>query len=381
MASRKAFRNSVHALFLLAAPAALLGQSNPSPLNVKDFGAKGDGQTDDTRAIQAALEAQNESKGGGQATVYFNSVRTLFFPAGRYRVSEPLKVGAYSVLLGEQSILEQVSAGKDILQAMGYRNEFNGLAFLGGRRSIVMRTNNVDTCTPRVVRCQFYHTTGPAIEMEEPSNSTLLVIRDCLFIHCDQVLVNRCDKAVVQDCWISTSRNMKNRAVFENRGMLHLERVLGVPALNPDNDQRWIDNYGSVSCLATRFGGEDAGFCIVNNYAAYDHTYPVWPSFIHLDDCEVYALGNPKRKAAIYCSEIPNQIVVRGCHGLCDLPLLRVDEKINLDTYFDKAKERGFGNLKYYVEDSNVELGRQHQLLPPQMRRWQSGSQPQAPPP
>jgi hypothetical protein len=151
--------------------------------------------------------------------------------------------------------------------------------------------------------------------------------------------------------------------------MLHLDRMLGVPLVKSENDQRWIDNYGCVSCTSARFGGEGAGFCVVNNLATYDSTYPVWPSYIHLDNCEVYALGNPKRKAAIYCREIPNQIVVRGCHGWCDLPLLQVDEKVNLDTYFDRAQERGESLFKFFIEDSNVELQKAYQFLPPQMRR------------
>lgn len=41
--------------------------------NVRDFGAVGDGATDDTEAIQAAIDAA-EAAGGG----------TVYFPAGDY---------------------------------------------------------------------------------------------------------------------------------------------------------------------------------------------------------------------------------------------------------------------------------------------------------
>jgi hypothetical protein len=47
----------------------------PGMLNVRDFGSKGDGITDDTTAIRQAAEAANQQR------------RTLFFPAGRYIVS------------------------------------------------------------------------------------------------------------------------------------------------------------------------------------------------------------------------------------------------------------------------------------------------------
>lgn len=57
-----------------------------SYINVRDFGALGDGQNDDTRAIQAALEASREGS-------------VVFFPAGRYRI-RPLKIPSHITLLG-----------------------------------------------------------------------------------------------------------------------------------------------------------------------------------------------------------------------------------------------------------------------------------------
>ena len=50
-------------------------------LSVKDFGATGNGVTDDAAAIQAAITAS--SVGGG-------TVRTVFFPKGTYAISTPL---------------------------------------------------------------------------------------------------------------------------------------------------------------------------------------------------------------------------------------------------------------------------------------------------
>ncbi len=50
--------------------------------NVKAFGAKGNGQEDDWRALQQAIAFAYNKQGGG----------TLFFPPGLYRISAPLEV-------------------------------------------------------------------------------------------------------------------------------------------------------------------------------------------------------------------------------------------------------------------------------------------------
>ncbi|OFY66489.1 MAG: hypothetical protein A3H98_12255 [Bacteroidetes bacterium RIFCSPLOWO2_02_FULL_36_8] len=58
-------------------------------LNVKDFGAKGDGFTDDTYAIQAALDTG----------ILLN--RPVYIPAGTYITSSPLQVDSYQNIIGD----------------------------------------------------------------------------------------------------------------------------------------------------------------------------------------------------------------------------------------------------------------------------------------
>jgi hypothetical protein len=53
--------------------------------SVKDFGAKGDGVTDDTVAVQAALTAASAPNSGSTGSA------ELFFPSGRYLISKPLR--------------------------------------------------------------------------------------------------------------------------------------------------------------------------------------------------------------------------------------------------------------------------------------------------
>src|SRR5689334_10768205 len=60
------------------------GSNRPGKqLNVRDFGAVGDGSRDDTNSIQQALSQLSRSNGKA-------SSGSIFFPAGIFRVSRPL---------------------------------------------------------------------------------------------------------------------------------------------------------------------------------------------------------------------------------------------------------------------------------------------------
>ncbi|MBQ4575547.1 MAG: hypothetical protein IJA85_10210 [Clostridia bacterium] len=67
-----------------------------SAYNVKDFGAVGDGKTDDTNAIEAAIEAMLFGSKGG----------IIYFPAGNYRITRPgFKITNGMTILGETDVL------------------------------------------------------------------------------------------------------------------------------------------------------------------------------------------------------------------------------------------------------------------------------------
>jgi hypothetical protein len=56
--------------------------TSPGTINVKAFGAKGDGVTDDTAAIQAAISAANQTGPGGRL-----GYKEIYFPYGDYVIS------------------------------------------------------------------------------------------------------------------------------------------------------------------------------------------------------------------------------------------------------------------------------------------------------
>ncbi|KZS93669.1 pectin lyase-like protein [Sistotremastrum niveocremeum HHB9708] len=98
--------------------------SNPSGYqvyrNVKDFGAKGDGVTDDTAAINNAISSGNRcggSCGVGSTTL---TPAIVFFPQGTYLVSSPIIAYYYTALVGDGRKLPTLLASAG----------FNGIAVI-----------------------------------------------------------------------------------------------------------------------------------------------------------------------------------------------------------------------------------------------------------
>lgn len=78
--------------------------------SVKDFGAKGDGTTDDTAAINRALSELYTRASNSEIR------RSLYFPAGTYVVTDVIKIPTFAKLVGEghnSSIIKGTSATPD----------------------------------------------------------------------------------------------------------------------------------------------------------------------------------------------------------------------------------------------------------------------------
>jgi hypothetical protein len=108
--------------------AVVLASAPTDWFNVKDAGAVGDGVTDDTTQVQAALTAAASSGG------------TVYFPPGRYRIEGALSAGTVTLLGTNGSILEHYPPddSTDCLTITGAdagRTKISGLTFKGLQNS------------------------------------------------------------------------------------------------------------------------------------------------------------------------------------------------------------------------------------------------------
>jgi parallel beta-helix repeat protein len=172
-------------------------------LSVKDFGATGDGSTDDTTAIQNALNA-----GTG---------RSVYFPAGTYRISTTLLVKTKTTLIGDgmnKSIIKLTSgfgAGttairNDIITGtvdVYYDTdlEFYGLTFDGNnnasRTAELVAIAKVQNVT--FSNCSFQNHTFIALAMTANRN---MVVTECYFTNNGRPIPSTVSAPAL---WIATS--------------------------------------------------------------------------------------------------------------------------------------------------------------------------------
>jgi len=319
---------SLCSLLLCAAVAA---HAQPEPVNVRDFITKPEfkEQKDHTEAIRAAFAE------AGKTRAY-----RVLFPPGYYTISDTIDISQGTPVSPYGASITQTDPEKDIFVNKGvWRIAIRNFSFYGGRDQVVLFTNNCDISVLEVSDCQFKDAGGVAVRMLKGSNSTLLKVKDCVFWDCNQALINHCDMAVLRDCWISTKQKQDNKAVIENYGVLTCQNIVGVPRVTY-TDQRWIDNYGTLLCNTFRFGGEGAGFTPVVNYAK--------AGSVTMENCFAYALGNNKRACAVYCEEIPGQLIVRGGGG--SVPAVKINPSIDVQKDLNTRQ----GAVQFIVTDYAV---------------------------
>lgn len=95
-------------------------------VSVKDFGATGDGTTDDTAAIQAAI----------------NSSYSLVFPAGTYKCANLTQSTNFQRFYAIGNVTLQKNANGPILTSSGNDVEFNGIGFRGESATPSFTGNN-----------------------------------------------------------------------------------------------------------------------------------------------------------------------------------------------------------------------------------------------
>lgn len=134
-------------------------------VNIRDFGAVGDGVTDDTAAINRAIQQIYKSDVVGSNT---RARRTIYFPGGTYAITDSIKVPPFARLVGDgiNSTIIKLSLGNKTLVYLT-DSKFQTGASIGTNSAILPNSITIENLQLWNSNVQ---TTSPIIDIDSASN-------------------------------------------------------------------------------------------------------------------------------------------------------------------------------------------------------------------
>lgn len=341
--------------------------------NVKKFGAKGDGKTDDTAAIQAAVKAaaakckiRRNFRGSPQSSYYGSGV-SVTFPAGIYKITKTIHVSGTVSLMGKDAapFIEWHGEEKGVMfDIYAHRNRVDSLIFLGGGRQLQFSNPNVDKTLIFITNCQFLYAKDIAVCLQPTKKVTHLssqtVIEKCLFSKNYRCAQNYGDLFVLRDTWVDLAQPyMADGAAFLNPyGKMRFEFCCLTPSANPNkgplyyHNARWVDNYTAFEAEGTRFGGEGGGIPAVYSYGGLPKRHPYTTAGrVSITNC-LLACGQLARENAgvIRLFDLPGSIVIENNYASSGHPFIVCDPSMDLNKI--KSNKKGLAVLKYRIANN-----------------------------
>ena len=368
-------------------------------VNVKQFGAYGDGTHDDTTAIQNAINYINDTDIETQQIVpsnpswlrYFATSKTLYFPNGKYKIQSTLNFNGsrYYNIDGNNSYIESTSS-LPIFKFSGYggtKSIIKNLVFNEVYNAITFDNTNLDTSKVNIENCKFIGTTSYAIIYD--NRSSMLTLKNCIFSWCYKIFKNiRCDNVEFNDCWFAEyEANENNHTSFEVLwGENKFINCLFIPNgnYNPDinqnnfNNLAWFlagdnttarENNPSLIFDKCRISSEQNSKTLINWQVVPNAITNPSDTSIKILNC--YQLASAIGDTVIKLWHLPQQLIIQNS----DLRIERdafitLDESLDVDTELSSyatSPNRTQYTYDYSIKDCKTQTSTSWKLIPYQL--------------
>jgi len=249
-----------------AAPKIPLPTFSDKSLNVKDFGARGDGQTNDTPAVNEAIQRCSGDGGG-----------TIHFPTGKYMVASVHLMSNIRLLLDDSAVIEGLKEGYDPpepnpydkYQDFGHSHFHNAVmwgenienfAVIGGQ----VNGGGVTTGNPKPGGGDkvFAIKVGKNLQFKNVTHATgghfVYLLNDCENITIDHDVIKKSRDAIdLMGCRNVAVTGCHYSGCGDDTLGIKSDYALG-RRIKSQNIYAW-DNYFESGCNALQFGSETAG--------------------------------------------------------------------------------------------------------------------------
>ncbi len=319
-------------------------------INVKDYGAVGDGIHDDTEAINKALHSTQLTrntlrvgyvkgfKGGAGDAV----AKAVVFPPGVYKISDTLIGYREMRLQGVGKVkIKQVNSEKDIYyQHKLFRSYVDNIEFEGGKTQLRFWTKNNNAALIFVTNCRFLNSSQDAIrsfsytkkrrkgrgktkpigpytttkddqkririikkndvsKFEHWNNSTMMAVSNCEFENCKTVFNIGTDGAVLENSKIIASPETQG-PIMVCRGKFEIRNVK-CNAPKSTKEQYWIKaDTKQFSCRNSTFMSKKPMCLLKFNKKPWYQSRS-----IIVDNCIVNSNG-AKERGIVELNNLPN---------------------------------------------------------------------------